>query len=278
MSKDTAAKSAAIVEKGEYVIGIAVILAALLVSTTVYISISGLQDTVSKLKLDVTVPAAAAQPAAQQQAAQQPAAQQQAAAAAPAAGTPADTSSFAKTDPGIGPADAKVTVIAFADYQCPYCGITAGRQLGSQYDSIFNVSGKIIAQYAQTGKIRFVYHAMAFLGQGSIDAANAAFCAREVGGDAAYFKMHDELFSKQNQENDGTFSIDNLKKYAAEAGFGTQLDSCITSGKYDTQVTQSTSQANAAGIQGTPGFMVNGVQSNPDYTTLKAAIDKAIAG
>ena len=271
MSKDTAAKSAAIVEKGEYVIGIAVILAALLVSTTVYISISGLQDTVSKLKLDVTVPAAA-----QQQAAA-PAAQQQAAAAAPAAGTPADTS-FAKTDPGIGPADAKVTVIAFADYQCPYCGITAGRQLGSQYDSIFNVSGKIIAQYAQTGKIRFVYHTMAFLGQGSIDAANAAFCAREVGGDAAYFKMHDELFSKQNQENDGTYSVDNLKKYAAEAGFGTQLDSCITSGKYDTQVTQSTSQANAAGIQGTPGFMVNGVQSNPDYTTLKAAIDKAIAG
>jgi protein-disulfide isomerase len=119
---------------------------------------------------------------------------------------------------------------------------------------------------------------MAFLGQESIDAANAAFCAREVGGDEGYFKMHDLLFAKQQGENDGTYSKDNLKKYAAEAGFTTQLDSCIDSGKFNSQVTTSTSQANAAGIQGTPAFMVNGKQASPEYTTLKATIDAALAG
>lgn len=270
-AKDMTAKSAAVVERGEYVIGIAVILAALLVSTTVYISMSGLEQAIASIK--ITAPAAAA-PAAAQPAAAQPAAQQPAQ-AAPAA---ADTS-FSKSDPSIGPSDAKVVVIAFADYQCPYCGIVNGREFGAQYNAIKGSATKITDEYAKTGKIRFAYHVMAFLGQASTDAANAAFCARDIGGgDTAYFKMHDIIFAKQAGENDGTYSKANLKKYAAEAGFGTTLDSCIDSGKFDSLVAQSTSQANAAGVQGTPAFMVNGKQVSPEYTALKAAIDAAIAG
>ena len=91
--------------------------------------------------------------------------------------------------------------------------------------------------------------------------------------------MHDVLYNKQNQENDGTYSKEKLKGYAAEAGFNTTaMNNCIDTGKYNSQVTQSTSAANAAGVQGTPTFMVNGKQSSPDYATLKAAIDAAIAG
>lgn len=262
-------KEAAIVERGEYVIGIAVILAALLVSTTIYISVSGLQDAVGKLKLNV---APAQPPAAAPPAASPPA---QAAPAAPAA----VDDSFSKTDPSIGPKDAKVTVIAFADYQCPYCGIVNGRDMGARFDSIKGSATKITNEYAKTGKIRFAFHAMAFLGQESTDAANAAFCARDIGGgDEAYFKMHDILFAKQQGENDGTYAKAKLKAYAAEAGFNKTLDACIDSGKFNDLVAQSTATANAAGIQGTPGFMVNGKQVSPEYTALKAAIDAAIAG
>ena len=257
-------------EKGEYVIGIAIILAALLVSATVYVSLGGLQEAVSKIKL--TAPAAATGGAQQQAAAQQPAAQAQ-----PSQGD----WSWVVTAPSIGPKDAKVTVIAFADFQCPFCGISFGRDLGgSRYDAIRGTATKIANEYAKIGKIRFVFQTMAFLGQESIDAGNAAFCAREIGGDEGFFKMHDKLFDSQQGENKGTFSKANLKKFAAEAGFSsTAMADCIDSGKYDSLVQQSTAQANGVGVQGTPSFGLNGqiLPNGAEYASLKAAVDALLA-
>lgn len=194
----------------------------------------------------------------------------------PTAQQPADWS-FVAGDPAIGPKDAKITVTEFADFQCPFCGIVFGRDLGgAQYDPIRGTATKISNEYAKTGKIRFVYHIMAFLGQESVDAANAALCAREIGGDEAFFKMHDALFAKQGGENKGDFSKANLKTIAADAGFNTPaMVSCIDSGKYNAQVSASDAQAKAVGVEGTPAFAINNVV-NPraaEYTTLKAAID-----
>ncbi len=250
------------VEKGEYVIGVAIILAALLLSATVWFSADGIQKAIGAAKLNLS--AAAAQQPAQAQP-QQPAA-------------PSGDWSFEATDPGIGPKGAKVTLTVFADFQCPYCGITAGSTLGgAQYDAIRGSATKM-ADYAKAGKIRFVYHTMAFLGQESVDSANAAFCAREIGGDDGFFKMHDILFASQNGENQGTFSKDNLKKLAAQAGFNTTaMQNCIDSGKYNTQVSQSTAQANAVGVQGTPTFAVNEQMSTPEYAALKAQVDALLA-
>ncbi|MFA5105844.1 MAG: thioredoxin domain-containing protein [Candidatus Micrarchaeia archaeon] len=190
---------------------------------------------------------------------------------------PAGDWSFVDSDPSIGPKDAKVTVVEFADYQCPYCGIVNGRNLGgAQYDSIRGTAPKIEEEYAKAGKIRFVYHPMAFLGQESVDAANAAMCARAIGGDEAYFKMHDLLFSKQQGENDGTFSIAKLKQYAAEAGFNsTEMTGCIENGTYAAALAQKNNEAAGAGVTGTPAFAVNGqvVDNGAVYSILKAKID-----
>lgn len=255
-------------EKGEYVIGIAIILAALLVSATVYVSVGGLQDAVSKIKIAAPAAAAATGGAQQPSAAQQPAAQAQA---------PQGDWSFAAAAPSIGPKDAKVTVVEFADFQCPYCGIVYGSALGgSRYDAIRGTATKIKNEYAKTGKIRFVFQVMAFLGQESVDAGNAAYCAREIGGDEGFFKMHDKLFDSQQGENQGTFSKANLKKFAAEAGFSSAaMADCIDSGKFDSLVAQSTAQANGVGVQGTPSFGLNSqiLPNGAEYASLKAAID-----
>ena len=193
---------------------------------------------------------------------------------------PPNSTNFFSSDPSMGPSGASVTVTEFADFQCPYCDIVHGRSTGgSQYDSIRGTEPKIIANYANTGKVRFTYHIMAFLGQESIDAANAALCVREVGGDTGFFAMQDKLFDNQaSSENSGVFSKANLKAYASAIGYSSaQVADCINSGKYNSQVQQSNTDAGSMGVQGTPTFTVNGVQTaSTDYATVKAAIDSAL--
>ena len=261
------------VEKGEYVIGIAIILAALLVCATVWISSGNLVKALGAMNIS----AAAAQPSAAAQA------------AAPAQQAAAADWSFVASMPYVGPANAKVTVIEFADFQCPYCGVEFGRNgvdLGfsaaqaAQLDPIKGAATKITNEYAKGGKsVKFVYVPMAFLGQESVDAANAALCARDIGGDAAFFTMHDALFTAMGHENSGTFTKDNLKAIGAAAGFNsTAFTSCIDSGKHYNDVTAATSFANSVGVQGTPTVALNNKIISPDYATIKSGIDAALAG
>jgi len=188
--------------------------------------------------------------------------------------------SFTKSDPAIGPADAKITVVEFADFQCPYCGIVYGRDLGgTRFAAIRGTATNVINEYAKTGKVRFVYHIMSFLGQESVDAANAALCAREIGGDEAFFKMHDVIFDNQKDENNGNYSKANLKKMAATAGFNSEgMMSCIESGKFYGQVEESDRQANAVGVASTPTFAINNVVNTTivEYAKMKQAIDAAL--
>ena len=188
--------------------------------------------------------------------------------------------SFIASEPRIGPAGAKVTVVEFADFQCPFCGIVFGNNIGGPtYDPIRGTATKIADEYAKTGKVRFVYVPMAFLGQESIDAANAAFCAREIGGDEGFFAMHDKLFAMQGNENSGVFTKDNIKKYGTGIGFDSAaFTSCIDSGKYLSQVNAATDNSGSVGVKGTPTFAVNNkiVPNGAEYTALKTAIDAAL--
>ena len=259
------------IEKGEYVIGIAIILAALLVSATVWISAGNLEKAMGKIS--VSAPAAAAPtPSAPTQAAQ------------PTQQTAAGDWSFIKDSPGIGPADSKAVLVEFSDFQCPYCAIAYGREFGgASFTDERGSATKFTDEYAKTGKARFVYHPVAFFGRESADAANAAYCAREVGGDEGFFKMHDKLFDVHNgQENVGTYSKDNLKKYAAEIGYNTSaFVSCIDTDKFVSLVVKNTQDAQAVGVTGTPNYALNGKLMQAGiipYSTIKAAVDAALAG
>ncbi len=108
----------------------------------------------------------------------------------------------------------------------------------------------------QTGKVRWVYRIMAFLGPESGWAAEAAYCADEQG---QFWPYHDKLYQSQGSEGGGGFSKDNLKRYARELGLNTSpFNSCLDSAKYAAQVQSDTNTAGQAGIRGTPSFLVNG--------------------
>jgi protein-disulfide isomerase len=171
-----------------------------------------------------------------------------------------------KDDPIKGDANAKLTVVEFADYQCPFC------------ERFFTqVMPSLQKDYIDTGKIKFVFKNLAFLGQESTDAANAAKCAQEQN---KFWEFHDYLYSHQGQENSGAFSVDNLKKFAGAVGLAQgQFDSCLDSKKYDAQVQADNAEANKNGFNSTPSTAIGStplIGAQP-YAQFKAAIEAELA-
>lgn len=169
--------------------------------------------------------------------------------------------------PPKGDAKAKVTVIEFADYRCPFC------------ERFYTSSAvPIIRDYVSTGKVKFYFRSWAFLGPASTVTSEAAECAQDQG---AFWKFHDWLFEHQASESDTAYySKDNLIKYAANLGLNkTQFASCLNSGKFAAQVQQDLADGQAAGVDGTPTTFVNGtpIVGAVPYAQIKAAIDQALA-
>lgn len=165
-------------------------------------------------------------------------------------------------DAVIGDKDAPVTIIEFSDYECPFCG----RHFDQVYPSIKK-------NYVDTGKVKMVFRDFPLSFHPSAQkAAEAAECVREKGGDAAYWKMHDKLFS--NQE---TLSVANYEKWAKE--LGQDISDCLASGKYYDEVQKDLAQGSAAGVQGTPAFFINGklVSGAQPYTVFQQTIEAELS-
>ncbi|MFA6098103.1 MAG: thioredoxin domain-containing protein [Patescibacteria group bacterium] len=162
-------------------------------------------------------------------------------------------------DPYAGNPDAKVVIVEFGDFECPYC-----------FQS-FPVVRELIAEYKD--QIKFIYrdfplaasHAHAEM------AAEAAECAHEQG---KFWEMHDKLFiNQQNLENS------DLKIYAREIGLNANVfDQCLDSRQYKNEVTQDFNDGIFAGVDGTPTFFINGhlFEGSPTLDNFKLAIDRLL--
>ncbi|MCX6749314.1 MAG: thioredoxin domain-containing protein [Candidatus Pacearchaeota archaeon] len=177
--------------------------------------------------------------------------------------------------PSLGPENAKDVVIEFSDFQCPFCAIVSGlpswlQTYQTQYADLINSAGKIQAM-AEQGKLRFIYVPMSFLGEESVYAAEAAYCAHEQG---KFWEMHDAIFTAHDsKENNGKYSIANLKILAKNIqGLDTsKFNKCLDDEKYATAVETTSSQASTA-ASGTPTFYVNGEKMSGSWTQLSAAL------
>jgi len=207
-------------------------------------------------------------------------------AAAPTqAGQPAaagKTPEIADSDPVLGAKNAKVTMIIYEDFQCPFCGAFTG----SNEEMVANMKSRdpsweptivnVIKDYVNTNKVKIVWKDYPFLGQESYDSAEAGRCAQEQG---KFWEFHDYLFSHQSGENQGAFSKDNLKKFAADLGLNTTaFNTCLDGGKYTKQMQEAQAAGQAVGVSGTPGVFVNGefTSGAASYAQFKAQIEKAL--
>jgi len=146
-------------------------------------------------------------------------------------------------DPFLGDEDAPVTIIEFSDYQCPFC-----KRFWSETLPL------IKSEYIDTGKVKLVYRdfPLTRIHSQAQGAAEAAECVRKQGGDGAYFEYHDKLF-----ENQQLLSDSNFKLWATELGYN--IDECLDSGEFTSEVLKDIADAQTAGGSGTPYFVVNGV-------------------
>jgi protein-disulfide isomerase len=174
------------------------------------------------------------------------------------------------TDHVLGDPNAKVTMIEYADFQCPFCG------------KFFTETAQpVIEKYVKTGKVQFVFRDFAFLGPESIKSAEASWCA---GDQNKYWEFHDYLFTHQNGENKGAFADANLKTFAVTLGLdATTFNQCLDSGKYTKTVTDMTAAAGKAGVQGTPksfilkkGKVVSTVDGAYPLADVSAKLDAAL--
>ncbi len=169
--------------------------------------------------------------------------------------------------PALGKADAKVTVIEFADFRCPFC------------ERYYNDVGKnLLKDYVNTGKVKFYFRGFAFLGPASTDASEASECANEQG---QFWKFHDWLYEHQADESDTAYySKDNLINYAANLGLNrAKFADCLNGHKYAAKVQEDLTDGQNAGVSGTPTTFVNGdiVVGAVPYARLKTMIDAALA-
>jgi len=177
-------------------------------------------------------------------------------------------------DPVMGSKDARVTLVEFTDYQCPFCG-RAFRQ----------TFPPVVAEYVKTGKLRYVIHnyPLTQLHANAFRAAEAARCAQAQG---KFWEMHDRLFGNQKALDEK-----GLEDSAKALGLDTQqFQQCLTSGKYKTEIESEVEAGKKLGVTGTPTFFLGTTGSDPNevkatrkiggafpYTAFKQAIDDILS-
>ena len=168
--------------------------------------------------------------------------------------------------PSRGPADAKVTVVEFSDFECPFC---------ARAWEIFEK--EVYPQYGD--KVRFVFKQMPLtqIHPFSEDAAVASMCALQQGNDQ-FWKLYNGLFAAQNEITKENLPA-KVEEIATAAGLDVpKLKDCLASRKSIDAVRADQQEAAAVGVNSTPTFFVNGrrVQGAQDANAFKQALDQAL--
>ncbi len=162
----------------------------------------------------------------------------------------------------LGPDNARVTINEYSDFQCPYCARAAR-----------TMDPSIEKDYVADGRAKLVFQPVAFIGDESDLAAQAAECANDQG---KFWNYHDKLFENQHGENQGGFSADNLKRFATELGLdAATFNQCLDSHQHQDLVKTETQDALNKGVKSTPTFIIGDqtVVGPSSYDDLKKVIE-----
>lgn len=157
----------------------------------------------------------------------------------------------------LGKKDAKVTVVEYSDFQCPFCG---------QFEPSI---AQMMKDYPNSVRVVYRHFPLSFH-ENAQKAAEASECAAKLGGNDAFWKMHDQLFANQ-----ATLGMDLYVRLAKGLGLNeSAFTSCVNSGETASIVSADEASGNDAGVNGTPATFVNGklVSGAVPYATLKAEL------
>lgn len=142
--------------------------------------------------------------------------------------------------PSRGPAKAPITVVLFADFQCPYC--SRGAQTLEQ----------VRAKHPDDVRVVFRDYPLPF----HEEAVPAALVARCAGAQGKFWEMHDRLFASQRELGDATYA-----KLAGELKLDmAAFKTCVAAPATKAAIDADAKAGEAAGVDGTPAFYINGVR------------------
>lgn len=151
-------------------------------------------------------------------------------------------------DPQLGDPKAKVTILEFGDYQCPFCRAFWRETLP-----------RIKKEYIDTGKVRLVFRDFPQdVHPEAMAAAIAAECAEDQG---KYFEFHDKVFREQDRRGRDVvrFKAADLKRWGADIGLdAAAFNECIDAERHKAEVEKDHKDGADVGMNGTPVFFVNG--------------------
>jgi protein-disulfide isomerase len=135
---------------------------------------------------------------------------------------------------------AKVAIVEYTDYQCPYC---------QQHDE--NTKADLIKNYVDTGDAIYVFREfpLDFHGQIAIDSANAALCVDEIAGVETFAEYSSKIYMIESKEGLVTTAQD----LGVDMG---KFNTCVDEMRYQASIDKGLADGAAAGVQGTPGFVV----------------------
>lgn len=154
----------------------------------------------------------------------------------------------------MGPKDAKVTIVEFSDFECPYCALARPMLEG------------VVKQRKDT---RVCFQPFPLSGHAhAVPAAQAALFARDAG---KFWAMHDALFENQMSLNEN-FIKELVKKQGLDAA---AFDKALKAGKYLDELTASKDLGKTAGVDSTPSIYFNGRKLTlaPNIEAVQAAVD-----
>jgi protein-disulfide isomerase len=175
----------------------------------------------------------------------------------------------------LGDEQAKITIVEFADYQCPFC---------AKFHK--ETKDSIIQNFVDTGKVKFLFKDLIVNDRpndkASTLAAAASYCAAEQG---KYWEYNDELYKNSQGENTGWVTKDNLKQFANNIRVPDlmRFSDCVESDKYNMIVNENDSLGKNIGLTSTPTFIFyNGtktpvaVQGAQPYELFEQIINEMI--
>jgi len=173
--------------------------------------------------------------------------------------------------PILGNTDAPITLVEFGDYQCSFCK----KHFVQTHDLIMK-------NYVATGNVKILFKDMIVTsGEGSINAAHAAHCAKDQG---MFWKYHYILYNHWEGENTGWVTDDSLNKFASNIDLDmNEFSKCMSEKKWMNLIRASVEDANTMGITGTPSFFLIGPENEitkihgaQPYDAFKRTIDSML--
>lgn len=142
---------------------------------------------------------------------------------------------------------AEVGIVEFSDYECPFCK--------RFYDETYN---QIVENYVDTGVVALTFRDLPlnFHPLAQVQAEGAE-CIRKYSDDATYFEAHNAFFEGNQDNEPGKFDKEGIVDLAGDLGVDeNKVKACIENEDMKEEVDNDAQEAQLAGINGTPGFVI----------------------